>query len=146
MYEKIFLLLMVLPSGCSNTDLDSPTGSIVVQNALKSGKNPEKAGMPADYKPTKISFVDGLSSANVTEILYFDDSQPPKTPATTYTNKEEIDKIVTMLEGITIDQGLADDAVQTGTSGGFCGYEIHLKGGEVYTVWRTGKTLICDGK
>lgn len=94
----------------------------------------------------KIPSLVDISATDVDKILYFDDSQPPNTPAATYVSSEEIRKILRMFEGITLNRQLPDDELPEIAAGDFCGYEIHLKDGSNYTLWRVGRAIICEGK
>ncbi len=101
---------------------------------------------PKESAETKIAFAAALKAADVEKILYFDDSQPPDTPAATYTALPEIEKILQMLDGITLTQPVGQNEKAAAAPGDFGGYEITLKDGGSHKVWRFGKTFTADGK
>ncbi len=148
--KRILLLIVVcaVVSGCAAcTDSGSSSPSGAVQSAAATGSPVGlDASMSAASGLTRLSFADGLSSRDIEKILYFDDSQPPDTPADTYTNAEEMERILDMFREIVLMRELDDDELREEEPGNFCGYEVYLKDGGVYTVWRSGETLSFDGK
>ncbi|OQB25661.1 MAG: hypothetical protein BWY11_00238 [Firmicutes bacterium ADurb.Bin182] len=140
-----FLILSFL--ACSSTDENKLLGSNTVQNhVLPTKGTQENDEVTTVITPDKMSFVREYKPDEIVKILYFDDSQPPETPAATYTNEQEISKIFTMLEGITLDRELDEAELPEIAPGDFCGYTIEFKDGNTQTIWRSGQALSVSGK
>ncbi len=105
--------------------------------------NPQRTE-PSD-EPAKIYFADRLSARGIAKVLYFDGSQPPDTPADTYTAAVEIDRILEMFRMLVLVRAHEADELEEIAPGDFCGYEVHLADGTVHTVWRSGKDIYVDG-
>ncbi len=94
----------------------------------------------------KIPFIKEFITDDITKILYYDDSQPSGTPSAVYTSVEEFEKILEMLRRIILTKVLSADELAECAPGDFCGYEIYLKNGKKYLVWRSGKIILFNMK
>lgn len=128
---------MLLFSGCETANKPDARESAAEQ------ENPET---PAVSVSRTIPFITGLQADDVSEILYFDDSRAPGYAAETYTAKDEIAGVIAMLESIRLERDVTEQAVTTSAPGDFCGYEIHMNNGSIYTIRRSGHELLVDGK
>lgn len=116
------LLCMLLLTGCTAANQPSvPLSSLPTDSVMC------------------IPFLSEFRSSDVQSILYYDNSQPPQTPAHTYTDAQEIERILVMLEDIQLTQALQQCP---GTAPGDYGsYKILLNDGRTYYIGRSGNAL-----
>lgn len=136
-------ICIILLAGCQPEGKPNEDEGIVIQT-----ENSETTAVTELLKTAlleKLTVFETLTADEIEEVLYYDNSQPPDTPAAQYSSSKEVSKILEMLNGITLQRELNEERIET-APGDYCGYEIHLENGKVYTIWRSGKVLIYEGK
>lgn len=137
-------ICIILLAGCQPHEKSNEDETIVIQT--EDAETIVVTESPKAALSEELTVFETLTTDEIEEVLYFDNSQPPDTPAAQYSSAKEISKILEMLNGITLQRELPKEERIEAEPGNYCGYEIHLKNGKVYIVWRSGKVLLYEGK
>lgn len=135
MARRIFsLILIALLALCGCTAVPQETSEQTV------------AVPSAQATPAPPRLLEGVAPADVREITYHDNSAPPDTPVTTYTDAEELEKILDMFAQIELTGEAGEADANKVAPGDYCSYTVYLKSGETVSIGRAGRALSYAGK